>query len=119
LQSVYWNDLSEVASISELCKIYPELIDLLPTTPEFIASTPAKQSSAKIHNQESDNTSSLTNTVSFCSNFSCVAVDRMFYAVFSSNERIIRFSWKWRRRSTTKNFSGITSMTKMEKSLVG
>ncbi len=79
LQSVYCNDLPAVPCISEMCKKYPELLDSSPLSPEFLASSSQKQPPADIDNLDSDSRSSATNTVSFCSNFSRVAVDRVLY----------------------------------------
>jgi len=79
LQSVYCNDLPAVACVSDICKKYPELMESAPLSPEFLISSSQKQAPVEIDNQESDNKSSATNTVSFCSNFSRVAVDRVLY----------------------------------------
>jgi len=78
LQSVYSLDRPTVSFIADLCQSYPELMESMPQSPEFLGGEPLLSRTSK-KDDHSENSSSINNTVSFCSNFSRVPVDKVLY----------------------------------------
>ena len=78
LQSVYCLDRPVVSYMADFCQRYPELMDSAPIEPEFQVSHSHQNPNSRI-DEVSDNTSSINNTVSFCSNFSRVPMDKVLF----------------------------------------
>jgi hypothetical protein len=77
LFSVYYQHQVKSTVSARLCSEYPELLTESPLEPEFV-SAPTCNSPQKRH--LSDDSTSIANTISLCSNFSRVTMDRVLYA---------------------------------------
>lgn len=78
LLSVYCQTRPKNSSIAGMCDKYPELLNDKPLAPEFLTER-TRHSESSNKNEVSDNSSSINQTVSFCSNFSRVTVDKVVF----------------------------------------
>ena len=78
LLSVYYQNKPNTNKISVLCTHYPELLEEKLIEPEFVLLAKIN-STQKMENETQDNTS-ITTSISFCSNFSRITMDRVIFA---------------------------------------
>jgi hypothetical protein len=86
LLEVYHQIAFQIFSPSALDKEYPELLSEEAIEPEFVKSLQRSSGIKKIFNDSQDSTS-MADTISFCSNFSRIPMDKFIYSDIINNRK--------------------------------